>query len=222
MRPLSSTEEQAYYALTRRAFGLLAPIYELMTLPLSRVRHAVVDFASPKPGSLVLDVATGTGQQAFAFARHGCRVVGVDLTDSMLAIARKHNRAALVRFELGDATKLRFDADTFDLACISFALHDMPSGIRERVLCEMIRVTKADGTIVVVDYGLPRGKVARSLVYRLVSLYERGYYPQFIASDLHGLLQNAGVGISAERTVLAGVGRVILGHRSASRLQPRA
>src|SRR5512138_3884609 len=101
------SEEQAYYSLTRRAFGLLAPVYELMTLPLTNVREQVVDFAGARPGALVLDVATGTGQQAFAFARRGCRVVGLDLTDAMLAIARRHNKEGLVDFEQGDATRLR-------------------------------------------------------------------------------------------------------------------
>jgi len=39
-------DTKAYYALTRRAFDLLAPFYDLLTLPLLKVRGQVVDFAN--------------------------------------------------------------------------------------------------------------------------------------------------------------------------------
>ncbi|MBI3737947.1 MAG: methyltransferase domain-containing protein, partial [Chloroflexi bacterium] len=141
------SEEKEYYALTKKAFDVLAPFYNLMTLPLVRVRDQVVDFSNAGAGSVILDVETGTGQQAFAFAKRGCDVVGVDITDSMLEIARKHNKDGLVKFELADATHLRFDDNSFDVSCISFALHDMPLTIREKVLREMALVTKSDGVI---------------------------------------------------------------------------
>lgn len=124
-------ETQAYYALTRKAFDILAPFYDLMTLPLVKVREQVVDIADTGASSTVLDVATGTGQQALAFARRGYDVTGVDLTESMLGIARKHNKNGLVKFEAADATHLRFKPKSFDLTCVSFALHDMPLVIRK-------------------------------------------------------------------------------------------
>ena len=65
------TEEQEYYALTKKAFDFLAPMYNIMTLPLIHLRDQVVDFTNAPRGSAILDVATGTGQQAFAFARRG-------------------------------------------------------------------------------------------------------------------------------------------------------
>ena len=86
------SEEKEYYAITKKAFNFLAPIYNIMTLPLVRVRNQVVDFADAATSSAVLDVATGTGQQAFAFAKRGHDVIGVDLTESMLEIARRHNK----------------------------------------------------------------------------------------------------------------------------------
>ncbi len=207
----TSAEEKEYYSLTKKAFDILAPFYNLMTLPLVRVREQVVDFANAGKGSKILDVATGTGQQALAFAKRGYDVIGVDLTESMLQIARKHNKAGLVKFEAADATRLRFDDNSFDVTCVSFALHDMPLPIREKVLQEMLRVTKRDGAIMIVDYDLPQNKIGRSLIYRLVTFYEGEYYKKFIASDLETLLEKTGIEIKEKFSVLFGAGRVLKG-----------
>ncbi len=131
-------EEKEYYALTQKAFDFLAPFYNILTFPLVRVRNQVVDFANAGKGSTVLDVATGTGQQAFAFAKRSHDVIGVDLTESMLEIARKHNKGGVVKFETADATHLRFEENSFDVSCVSFALHDMPLNIRGKVLQEKL------------------------------------------------------------------------------------
>jgi len=208
-------EEKEYYAITKKAFDFLAPFYNIMTLPLVRVRDQVVDFTNAGRGSNILDVATGTGQQAFAFAKRGHTVTGVDLTDSMLDIARKHNKGGLVKLESADATHLRFEANSFDVSCISFALHDMPPNIREKVLLEMVRVTQPGGIIVMVDYDLPRNKISRALIYRLVTLYEGEYYKQFIASDLDSLLRKTGIEFVERLSVLFGAGRILKGIKKA-------
>ncbi len=208
-------EEKEYYALTKKVFDLLAPFYNIMTVPLVRVRNQVVDFAGAGKGSTILDVATGTGQQAFAFAKRGYDVIGVDLTESMLEIARKNNKAGFVKFEIADATHLRFEENSFDVSCISFALHDMPPNIREKVLREMVRVTTPRGVIVIVEYDLPRNKISRALIYLLVSLYEGEYYKQFIVSDLDSLLRKTGVEVMERVSVLFGAGRILKGTKKA-------
>lgn len=204
-------EEKEYYALTKKAFDFLAPFYNILTLPLVRVRNQVVDLANASKGSTVLDVATGTGQQAFAFAKRGYDVIGVDLTESMLRIGRKHNKGGLVKFEAADATHLRFEENRFDVSCVSLALHDMPPGIREKVLQEMVRVTKPSGIIIIADYDLPRNKIGRILIYRLISLYEGEYYKQFIGSDLNSLLRKTSVEVIEGVSVLFGAGRILKG-----------
>jgi ubiquinone/menaquinone biosynthesis C-methylase UbiE len=208
---IAMAEEKEYYAFTKRAFDFLAPFYNVMTLPLVRVRNQVVDFVSADQGSTVLDVATGTGQQAFAFAKRGYNVIGVDLTESMLEIARRDNKDGYVKFEAADATRLRFEANSFDVSCVSFALHDMPPKIREKILQEMVRVTRPGGIMVIVDYDLPRNKISRALIYRLITLYEGEYYKQFIVSDLDSLLRKTGVEVMERVSVLFGAGRILKG-----------
>lgn len=205
-------EEKEYYSLTKRVWRILAPLYDIVTRPfLSRLRDQVVDFANPIKGSRILDVATGTGEQALAFARKGYDVVGIDLSEDMLRVAKRKKRVGNAKFELADATSLPFEDGSFEVTCISFALHDMPSTIREKALKEMVRVTKPKGMVLIVDYGLPRGKIGRFLIYHIVKLYEGPYYARFIKSDLVALLRKMGIEVRKELPVLLGAGRVLKG-----------
>jgi demethylmenaquinone methyltransferase/2-methoxy-6-polyprenyl-1,4-benzoquinol methylase len=89
----------------------------------------------------------------------------------------------------------------------------MPLSIREKVLKEMVRVTKPQGMIVVVDYALPNDKIARFLVYHFIKLYESKYYSEFIKSDLTALLKESGIEIKEELSILLGAGRILRGTR---------
>lgn len=166
------------------------------------------------PGSRILDVATGTGAQAFAFADKAGEVVGIDLSEAMLRIARRKNRFPNVTFQQADAAELPFDDGAFDASGVSFALHEMPISIRERVIREMARVTKPGGSVTVVDYGLPQNRVASSLVFHIVKLYERDHYANFVRSDLGALLQSAGIEPSEHRSALRGLAKIVTGRRS--------
>ena len=152
-------EEKEYYLLVRRAFTILAPFYDIVAVRFSRVRDRVVNITKAQRGSKILDVATGTGEQAFAFARKGYEVVGIDLSEAMLNVAKKKNIYKNAKFEVADATNLPFYDNSFDVSSISFALHEMPLSIREDLLKEMVRVTKPQGMIVVADYNLPKNKI---------------------------------------------------------------
>lgn len=207
-------EEKEYYALTKKVWDILAPYYNVINLLLFRLRGTVVAFTDATQGSEVLDVATGTGKQAYAFAKKGFDVIGIDISESMLRIANKKNKYPNAKFQLADATDLPFADGRFDVVCISFALHDMPSTIQEKVLMEMARVTRAGGRIVIVDYGLPRNKIGKFFVYHLIKFYEREYYVKFIRSDLRALIKNAGIEIIAEASALLGVARIIKGGKA--------
>ena len=89
----------------------------------------------------------------------------------------------------------------------------MPLGIREKVLKEMVRVTKPKGTIVIVDYSLPRNKIGKYLIYHIVKSYETRYYPEFIKSDLKAPLRKLEINIEKELSVLLGAGRMLKGIR---------
>lgn len=207
-------EEKKYYSHTKRVFDILAPFYDIAVFPIARVRDKVVDVAGARKGSKILDVATGTGKQAFAFAKKGYDVTGVDLNDAMLGVAKKKNTYKNARFEIADATHLPFGNNSFDVVSVSFALHDMPLTIREKAVKEMVRVTKRRGRIMIIDYALPKNTMRRFFIYHFVRLYERSYYEKFIKSDLDALLRKAGIKIREEFPVLRGAGRIIKGGKA--------
>lgn len=211
-------DEEKYYTLTKKVFGILAPFYDAMTMfvsfgMMSALRDKVVAFTNAGNGSKILDVATGTGKQAFAFAKKGYDVIGIDISEAMLEVANRKNKYKNAKFKVADATNLPFEDSRFDVSCVSFALHDMPAGIREKVLKEMVRVTKPDGMIIIVDYALPKNMIGRFLIYHFVKLWERYFYPEFIKSDLEALLVKCGIGVQEELPVLLGAGRIIKGTR---------
>jgi ubiquinone/menaquinone biosynthesis C-methylase UbiE len=223
-------EERAYYALNREVYGAFAPFYELVTLPVRRLRDEVARTLLFERGARVLDVATGTGAQARAFAARGAEVVGIDISEAMLRVARRKTRLPNVTFQRADATELPFEDRSFDVACVSFALHEMPPSVRERAVREMVRVTKSGGAIVIVDYALPQNAAARELVYHIVKLYERDQYAEFVRSDLRALLRDAGVDVQAPRPVLGGIATIYTGRplqaresvARSSQVEPRA
>lgn len=204
-------EEKEYYSLVRKAFAMLAPFYDIIAAPFSSVRDKVVNVTNTEKGSKLLDVATGTGKQAFAFAKKGYEVVGIDLSEAMLNVAKKKNKFRNARFEVADATNLPFGDNSFDISTVSFALHDMPLSIREKVLKEMVRVTRSKGIIVIADYDLPKSKIGKFLIYHFTSLFEAEYYENFIKSDIEALLEKNRIRIVEKDTVLHGAGRILKG-----------
>src|SRR5207247_4644903 len=77
----------------RALFARIADRYDFITVALSygqdrRWKQRLVDYASDLGGAHALDLATGTGDVAFALAERGARVVGLDITPRMIELAR--------------------------------------------------------------------------------------------------------------------------------------
>ena len=100
----------------------------------------------------VLDIATGPGYIAEALAGAAREVVGVDLTDAMLAIAKERTQErgiSNVTFQAADAQNLPFENGAFDVVVCRLALHHFLKPLQ--VLREMARVCLAGGTVLVED-----------------------------------------------------------------------
>ena len=205
----ASDEVRAYYELNRRVYGWFAPWYDPLVAPLTRFRRAVVELAVLPRTARVLDAATGTGAQARAFAGAVREVVGIDISDAMLRVARRRNTLPNLSFDRADVTQLPFAGGQFDGACISFAMHEMPESIRLLALRELHRVLKPGGTLLIVDYSLPANALARWISFHLVKLYERDHYPAFVQWDLPAALRSAGFAPQREVSALAGNVRVV-------------
>jgi SAM-dependent methyltransferase len=110
--------------LMRRQFDRLAPEWRTRRRPEAFAALEEALAAIEPPPRRVLDLGTGTGSAAFVAARRfpGSDVVGVDLSERMLAEARADTPSELatrVRFEAADGARLPFDADAFDLVVLA-------------------------------------------------------------------------------------------------------
>ena len=118
--------------------------------------HAMLAAAQPQPTDTVLDVATGTGFTALAFAPHVRSVVGLDVSPGMLAQAKSYASERgdrNTRFQEGAAESLPFGDGTFDLVTCRIAPHHFLDV--QKFLSEAARVLKPDGRFVLVDTTVP-------------------------------------------------------------------
>jgi len=100
----------------------------------------------------VLDIATGPGYIAEVFAKNSREVLGMDLTEAMLAIARARTEERGVKnisFRVGDAQNLPFDEDQFDVVVCRLALHHVQQPAT--VISGMARVCRHNGIVLVED-----------------------------------------------------------------------
>jgi len=102
-------------------------------------------------GLKVLDVASGTGESAFYLVQNfSCNIIGIDISDHMKERATKKvmETGVIIEFKRADAHYLPFNADSFD-AVISERTTCILD--KERVIREMIRVTKPGGFVGIHD-----------------------------------------------------------------------
>jgi ubiquinone/menaquinone biosynthesis C-methylase UbiE len=162
----------------------------------ARVAEPLLDAVGVHAGTSLLDVATGTGHVAGAAAARGARAAGVDISEQMLARARRLYDG--VEFALGDAEELAYGDDAFDAAVAAFLLHHVPSP--ERVVAELARVASR---VAVAQWDA--GERARLIGLLTDAIAAAGITPptgrpvgpsrEQLARDeeLHRLLENAGL-----------------------------
>jgi SAM-dependent methyltransferase len=102
----------------------------------------------------VLDVGCGVGGTTRCLAKEfGCRVTGIDLTDeycrAAVTLSAKIGLAHLVDYRQGDATKLPFDDQSFDVVWTEHVAMNIPD--KARLYAEMYRVLKPGGTLAIYD-----------------------------------------------------------------------
>ncbi len=131
-------------------FSRNAPAYrqrleEAMRKGQAAGRDAILDYLKPRPGMRILDLACGPGTLTLPMARAlngGGEVIGVDLAEGMLAVARQAagGRSLPVRFLRMDIENLQFPAATFEAVSCGHGLHFLPN--LGRALREVRRVMK--------------------------------------------------------------------------------
>lgn len=144
-------------AKVRRVFDRVAERYDvmndLMSLGLHRVwKRFAARISSVRAGERVLDVASGSGDLACAFAARGAAVWMSDVNQSMLVRGRDRALDAghMVPAIRCDAERLPFPSGTFDCVTVAFGLRNMTH--KDRALAEMVRVLRSGGRLLVLEF----------------------------------------------------------------------
>lgn len=147
-------------------FGRIARRYDLANRLLSggadvRWRRQLVEAVRRSNPRDILDLATGSGDVAFALSRGlggDVRITGMDFCQPMLEEAEKKKAAAAgphenITFQQADALALPLANESQDAVTIAFGLRNMAD--RHRSLAEMHRVLRPGGRVFVLEFSQP-------------------------------------------------------------------
>jgi len=154
--------------MSKNIWDIFAPVYEFTM----RSQKNIYDYMYERIGEVVrgkdvLELATGPGMIARHIAPHANHVVATDFAPKMIETARKTKNPENVRFEVADATSLRFMDKSFDVVVIANALHIIPNP--EKALAEIRRVLKDDGVLIAPNFIFREGG-KRNLWQKFLSL----------------------------------------------------
>jgi demethylmenaquinone methyltransferase/2-methoxy-6-polyprenyl-1,4-benzoquinol methylase len=122
-------------------------------------RRVVTSIIAPKPGMKILDIAAGTGSSSRPLVDKGAEVTALDFSQGMIEQGRKQNKN--INFVQGDALKLPFEDNAFDVTTISFGLRNTSN--TDKALKEALRVTNDDGRIVVAEFSHPVNPIFKKI-----------------------------------------------------------
>ena len=122
-------------------------------------RRKVIQLVKSENPDSILDIATGTGDLAIKFAKDtsASKIVGLDISEGMLAVARKKTNTTdmetRVSFVKADSEALPFDDNSFDAITVSFGIRNFEN--LEKGLSEILRVLNYGGLFVILETSVP-------------------------------------------------------------------
>jgi len=148
---------------------------ELLRKGAAPVTERMLELSGISSGSSLLDIASGTGEPAISAAQivgDSGRVIGTDLVDEMLAVAReKSEKTKLdnIEFRCVDAETLDFTADSFDAVTIRWGLMFMPEP--GACLAAAHKALKQNGRISLACWAAPEKNPFVSVLIKTLSNY---------------------------------------------------
>ena len=151
-------------------------------------RRFLVDSASIDISSKtrILDVCCGTGSVILAFAEKypDALTTAYDFSAGMLSKAKQKEMGNKIVFVLGDAARLAYIDDCFDVVCCSHALYELKGRVRTDALMEMKRVVKPDGKVLIMEHEVPSNPAVKILFYLRMLMMGSADSREFLKQDL--------------------------------------
>jgi len=180
-------------------------IYRALIDPLLRpLRPKIVRICRDLNARDVLDIATATGAQCRALGRAGLHATGLDLSEPMIAAARRRG-GRNATYVAGSAYELPFDDGSFDAVLLLLALHEHTEDERSVMVLEALRVLRPGGALVLAEYAEPR-RPALHVPWQVIRLVEetagaehRAGFRDFVArGGLDGLVERHGLSVQSK------------------------
>jgi demethylmenaquinone methyltransferase/2-methoxy-6-polyprenyl-1,4-benzoquinol methylase len=164
--------------LVRTIFATIADRYDFITVVLSygqdrRWKRRLIELGAPREGARALDLATGTGDIAFALAARGARVAALDITFRMIELATGKAASGVAsssqpRFVVGDMQALPFPSASFELVTTGYGLRNVPD--LGTAIDEIGRVLVPGGQLLSLDFNRPASRIVRSAYLAYLSI----------------------------------------------------
>ncbi|GAB4534222.1 MAG: class I SAM-dependent methyltransferase [Anaerolineae bacterium] len=188
-------------AQARAQFGAAADAYATSDVHARGESLALlVELVQPQPDWQALDVATGAGHTALAFAPYVAHVVATDLTQAMLSkTAELAAGRGLGNLEtrLADAEALPFEDAAFDLVTCRLAFHHFPNP--RQALSEFARVLKPGGLLGFTDNIVVPDKGAAGYYNAYEKLRDPSHHWVYPLARLQAMFEEAGLTVKATR-----------------------
>ncbi len=169
---ISSADQKLEY--NRNLFNVAAPEYDIVTRCLSlgcdqRWKASLVRSLPPRlSNGRCVDLACGTGDLAFRLKSRypSSEVIGIDATESMLAVARRRDASGSVRLLNADMCHTGLESSSVDVVTGGYALRNAPQ--LSAVLEEIFRILKPGGVAMFLDFAKPDSAMSQKLQYGLL------------------------------------------------------
>jgi ubiquinone/menaquinone biosynthesis C-methylase UbiE len=173
------------------AYKFLSRFYDLFDLIFllggkGNPRLGLLDAIGNTP-QRILDVCVGTATSSILVASHNAKnhILGIDISDDMLAVARRkiaQKKLANLEVQNMSATAMQFADNSFDVVMVSFALHEFKRELRGEILLEVSRVLKPGGVFCVVDFARQSGRL-NQVFMKAWAIIEPPCFADFLSMD---------------------------------------
>lgn len=197
-RDSHQVDNQQIYERVRGSFGPNAHAYTVSAGHANQTElEKLVERTAPNPTDVLLDIGTGAGHTAIAFAPAVRRVIAYDLTPQMLQEVERNAAAkgvTNIETQQGAAEVLPYPDAAFELVSCRLTTHHFAN--LPQALSEMARVLKPNGRLIIMDTTVPEDPELDRQINEIEILRDPSHVRNYPASEWRSLVEATGLKIA--------------------------